>query len=168
MCSAFDGLYCFVVTRTAAKPHQIFDSGKSALNLMKGGKLCISIFMQKLFLSFLYETDKYSFKLMNRFNLNDVQLFTRFGNQEFNSQKIRKLTHHTYNETSFHQLYSTSKLHISKAQYSSCKQYLNEHRRCNSVRVVAGTLDQPSLICSFQFSFKHVFNPRGCCQRIVG
>ena len=31
-------------------------------------------------LSFLYETHKYSFKLMNRFNLNDVQLFTRFGN----------------------------------------------------------------------------------------
>ena len=55
---------------------------------------------------------------MNRFNLNDVQVFTRFGNYEFNSQKIRKLTHHPHKETSFHQLYSTSKLHVSIAQYT--------------------------------------------------
>lgn len=38
----------------AAKPHYIFDPGKSALNLMKGGKLCIFIFIfvQTLFIVF--------------------------------------------------------------------------------------------------------------------
>ena len=88
---------------------------------------------------------------MNRFNLNDVQVFTRFGNQEFNSQKIRKLTHRYYKEPTFHQLTeSTSKLHISIAQYSLCT-YLNEPRSCNTSRVLA-TLKQPPLIFLFPHS----------------